>query len=61
MTMQKRHFQFIADTLWDLRHEPAVDQPTLKMIVDEFARQLKRTNSRFDADRFVRAATEQRK
>ena len=59
--MQRRHFQFIADVLWDLRHEPAIDQATLHMIVREFARQLRRTNSRFDADRFINATNGERK
>jgi hypothetical protein len=55
MSMQRRHFKFIADVLWDLRHEPAIDQPTLQMVAREFARQLKRTNTRFDAERFIDA------
>jgi len=59
--MQRRHFKFIADVLWDLRHEPAIDQSTLKMIVNEFARQLKRTNNRFDAERFIDATNGTRK
>jgi hypothetical protein len=59
--MQRRHFKFIADVLSDLRHEPAIDQPTLQMIAQEFARQLKRTNSRFDPDRFISATNGERK
>ena len=59
--MQRRHFQFIADVLWDLRHETAIDQPTLKMVAQEFARQLTRTNARFNADRFINATNGERK
>jgi hypothetical protein len=56
--MQRRHFEFIASVLRDLEHEPAIDQSTLQAIVREFSRQLKRTNAGFDADRFIRAATD---
>jgi hypothetical protein len=55
MTMQRRHFEVIAETIKGLRHEPAADQPTVEMVAREFARALARTNPRFDADRFVEA------
>jgi len=59
--MQRRHFQFIADVLWDLRHEPAIDPATLRMVAREFARQLKRTNGRFSAERFIAATNGERR
>lgn len=55
MTMQRRHFEMIAETIKDLRREPAADQPTIEMVAREFARALARTNPRFDTERFVEA------
>jgi hypothetical protein len=60
LSMQRRHFQLIADVLWDLRHEPAVEQATLLMVIREFQRQLKRTNPKFDGERFYSACVERR-
>ena len=53
--MERRHFCFIAEVLKDLRNEPYCCQKTVDAVVREFMRQLRRTNSRFDADRFERA------
>jgi hypothetical protein len=56
-TMQRRHFELIAATIREMRTEPAPDKATLDMVASEFARALKATNGRFDAERFI-AATE---
>ena len=55
ISLQRRHFEFIAEVLKDLRNEPYCCQKTLDAVVREFIRQLPRTNSRFNADRFERA------
>ena len=54
LSLQRRHFEFIAEVLKDLRKTDCC-QRTLDAIVAEFMRQLPRTNSRFNADRFERA------
>ena len=55
VTMQKRHFEFIAATIRALRTEPAPCQATLDMVAREFGRVLKQTNPLFNAERFERA------
>ena len=53
--MSRKDFELIAQTIKSLRYEPACESNTLDMIAREFARNLITTNSRFNADRFIRA------
>jgi hypothetical protein len=55
LSLQRRHFEFIAAVIKDLRNEPYCCQRTLDAVAREFMRQLPRTNARFNADRFERA------
>lgn len=52
INFQRRHFQFIADTLLiDLAHEPEIRT----MVAQTFARRLAGTNPQFDRGRFLKA------
>lgn len=55
MTMQRRHFELIAETLKGFRHDPEADPKTVNRIANEFARALARTNPRFNTERFIDA------
>ena len=52
--MTRQHFQFIADTLKEARGVDA-DNPALDRIARRFGRELHRTNSRFDEEKFLKA------
>jgi hypothetical protein len=59
---RKRHWEFIADVLWALKHEPGIDQPTLERIAWTFALRLAserfmKGGTGFDYQRFIRDAT----
>jgi hypothetical protein len=56
LSLQRRHFEFIAAVIKDLRNEPYCCQRTLDAVAREFMRQLPRTNARFNAERFEKAA-----
>lgn len=51
MTMQRRHFEFIADTVRDLGLQPDIRAA----VAMEFALKLNRTNANFDRARFLKA------
>lgn len=56
VTMQRRHFELIAETIRFANVAPAVRAA----MAAEFARALKVTNPMFNAERFIEAATEPR-
>lgn len=54
--MTRSHFQFIADTLKDIRAEtPPYRQSMVDDMAKTFAKRLPRTNSGFKPDRFLKA------
>jgi hypothetical protein len=56
--MTRQHFQFIADTIIEQRRDSECDPAQLdavNAIARRFARELHRTNSRFDEAKFLKA------
>ena len=58
--MTRQHFQFIADTLAEARRHYDITgdgggERAVEDIAQRFARELHRTNSRFDEARFLKA------
>lgn len=55
---QKRHFEFLARTLKELKDE-AKDTEQADRVIEHFADALRATNPNFDHDRFMAAAGHQ--
>ncbi len=58
VNMQRRHFEFIAATLRDLRNDPVFSTDriaVLNEVTREFSNRLQATNGQFDRARFERA------
>lgn len=56
MTMQRRHYEFIASVIKDLQYGPAYLSPSdRKDVARTFAGALSRTNAQFNPSRFLKA------
>ena len=55
--MTRKHFQLIADTIDGLIEDGTLDPHTALLLSSRFAFALQLTNTRFDRDRFISAAT----
>jgi D-Tyr-tRNAtyr deacylase len=57
MTMQRRHFELIAETIKDYSpsFSDAMDKRDRKMVAEHFAKALRTTNPQFNEARFLRA------
>jgi hypothetical protein len=55
--MTRQHFQFIADTLIEAQRDEGTigGRAVVRAVAHRFARELHRTNSRFDEARFLKA------
>lgn len=53
--MTKKHYELIAHTIAVLRHNHHISEKAHNQIVDEFAYQLRKTNPKFDRNRFLTA------
>ena len=56
--MTRQHFQFIADVIYRMPHTDAdlpFERDVRAEVAHTFARELRKTNSGFDSDRFLKA------
>ena len=54
-TMERRHFEVIAQVLKDLRENTFIDEATMDMIAQHFASRLFGTNPNFKVQKFLNA------
>jgi len=58
--LERRHFEFFADFLNSVRERECVHPETFAEIVEIATDKCRRTNSNFDADRFIVACNKDR-
>lgn len=54
--MTRRDFVLIAEVLRRASADPALDRETVETIANSFIPELRKTNERFDRERFLKAA-----